>query len=617
MASKMLLSFGGIEIVMVSVFIFLIASNMKLIERAKLAKEESLSCALSAGDMRLDAEKTLRRLGDVALTESREGFDEAEKHAQAFRGRAEAFRSFYRRKGDADSLGRLEALLASFEGFYDAGEAMAEAYASKGPEAGRPLMARLEPIAASLAASIGEFEQVQVEALEADMDGLIVSVTRTNDLLACSGLFILAATICISLVLGTNLAEPAKKLKRLLARVAGGDLVSRADIKSRDEIGQMGHSLNDALDSVKALVAAASEQAGVLERVGLELSAGMEQTSSSIHEISASIESIRDQALSQSASVNETGAAMHQITQNIEGLDRQIERQAANITESSSAIEEMLANISSVTQTLADNADNMKGLMDASEKGRADLDAVSAAILEIEKESQGLIEISAVIEGIASQTDLLAMNAAIEAAHAGEAGKGFSVVSDEIRKLAESSAGQAKTVTSVLGRIGALVAKISEAAEIVSAQFGDIGARIKSAGERERSIRDAMDEQGAGSKQILEAIAQLNDISAQIKAGSAEMLVGSREVIRESANLNRISEEVKGSMGAMAASVGQIAEAVSEVNEVSRSNKESIAALTGELGRFRIEGGEAPIARFPEAEALAGAVSSLPKAARN
>jgi len=493
-AAKMIVAFGSIESFMFAVFTFLIVANTEVIEKAEYSRDKSLRYALLSNSMRLDVAETGQWLNEVAATRRRDGFDEVEKRAMAFRGRVSELRGKYSAQNAAEPLKKLDELLASFEGFYDLGESMAETFISRGPEAGNALMARLDPLAADLSSRIEELEKAQVQELQGNMDRLVDAIARANVLLACSGLLLLLATIIISFRLGINIAEPAKKLKKLLVAVSGGDLVTRAQIKSRDEIGAMALAFNETLDRVKGLIAAASEQAKVLTAVGLELSSDMDQTSSSINEISANIESIKNQTISQSASVDETSAAMNQITHNIEGLDRQIERQTANVAESSSAIEEMLANIASVSQTLAGNAENVKELLAASEKGKADLGAVSASVSEVEKESQGLLEISAVIQGIASQTDLLAMNAAIEAAHAGEAGKGFSVVADEIRKLAESSGEQAKTVSSVLERIKSSVERISGAAEVASGQFGDIDSRIRAVDERERGIRDAMDE---------------------------------------------------------------------------------------------------------------------------
>jgi methyl-accepting chemotaxis protein len=248
----------------------------------------------------------------------------------------------------------------------------------------------------------------------------------------------------------------------------------------------------------------------------------------------------------------------------------------------------MLANIQSVTQTLVKNGESVNELSSASDLGRISLQEAASNIREIARNSEGLLEINKVMKNIASQTNLLSMNAAIEAAHAGEAGKGFAVVADEIRKLAESSSEQSKTISVILKKIKDSIDKVSESTGNTITKFEMIDSDVKTVSEQEENIRSAMKEQNEGSKHILEAVGKLNEITRHVKNESAEMLEGSREVIHESQNLDQVTQEITGGINEMAAGAEQINMAVNMVNEISVKNMENIELLVKEVSMFKV-----------------------------
>jgi methyl-accepting chemotaxis protein len=368
-----------------------------------------------------------------------------------------------------------------------------------------------------------------------------------------------------------------------------GDLTTRIEVKKVDEIGTMATYFNNTLDKLKNMISLVKQQSVRLYGIGNELASNMTQTAAAITQITTNIQSIKNQSINQSASVTETNSTMEQVTVNINRLNEQVESQTASVAQSSSAIEEMLANIQSVTQTLIKNAENVKELTSASEVGRGGLQEVSTDIQEIARESAGLLEINAVMENIASQTNLLSMNAAIEAAHAGEAGKGFAVVADEIRKLAESSGEQSKIISGVLKKIKEAIDKITQSTNSVLEKFQSIDDMVRIVSQQEENIRNAMEEQGQGSKQILAAIGKLNDITQMVKHGSQEMREGSREVINESKNLEKVTAEITTGVSEMANSAEQINMAINRVNEISRENKEGVESLSQEMAKFKVD----------------------------
>ena len=208
----------------------------------------------------------------------------------------------------------------------------------------------------------------------------------------------------------------------------------------------------------------------------------------------------------------------------MEQLNGNVSEQAAAVTESAAAIEEMVANIQSVTSSLTKNAEHVRELQSASEVGHNGINEVVADIRGIAVESESLLEINSVMSNIASQTNLLSMNAAIEAAHAGESGRGFAVVADEIRKLAESSSKQSKTIGVVLKTIKGSIDKITKSAENVLNRFVTIDGGIKTVAEQERGVLNAMEEQRQGSEQVLLAIGQVSDITQRVKDDAQQMV---------------------------------------------------------------------------------------------
>jgi len=402
-------------------------------------------------------------------------------------------------------------------------------------------------------------------------------------------LLVLAAVI--TLFVAASIVKPIIGVTATLKDISEGegDLTRTVVITSKDEVGDLAMYFNKTLEKIKGLVLLIKKQTGVLSEIGTDLSSNMTETAATVNEITSNIQGIKSRIINQSASVTETNATMEQVIANINKLNTHVENQTRNVSQASSAVEEMVANINSVTNTLVNNAENVKTLQEASEVGRTGLQDVAQDIQEISRESEGLLEINSVMENIASQTNLLSMNAAIEAAHAGEAGKGFAVVADEIRKLAESSSEQSKTIGTVLKKIAESIKKITSSTENVLNKFEAIDSGVKIVSQQEENIRNAMEEQSEGSKQLLQSSSSLNEITQQVKSGSDEMLEGSKEVVNESRNLERVTQEITGGMNEMASGAEQMNVAVHHVSEISVKNSEAIETLLKEVSRFKVE----------------------------
>jgi methyl-accepting chemotaxis protein len=419
----------------------------------------------------------------------------------------------------------------------------------------------------------------------------VVMATRNRVILAILGAagVIGLAALGIIVFAARSISLPIKGVYSVLQRIGEGDLTGRITVTTQDEIGEMMRLLDKTRLGMGSLITTIKDTAMALFTVGAELSVVTGESGEVIEEVSANTEKVKLESARGSAGAAETNAAIEEIISGFEALNGNIEKQAERIAQSVASVEELTANISAVTQALLQNERNVESLTAASEKGRTGLFEVSQDIQEVAKESEGLLEINSVIQTIASQTNLLSMNAAIEAAHAGEAGKGFAVVSDEIRKLAESSAEQAHSVAGALKKMRESLEKISRSTGNVLGHFKDIDEAVQTVAAQERNIHEAMEKQETGSRALTGITGALQEITGNVMGGSSEMLAGSRKVVEGGQTMETLTGKIQTGMDGMVNGMLHINTAISRILEISRTNKQSIDTLAENIARFKVE----------------------------
>ncbi|EPF47323.1 hypothetical protein HMPREF1222_01147 [Treponema vincentii F0403] len=379
-----------------------------------------------------------------------------------------------------------------------------------------------------------------------------------------------------------------RKLQLIFTKMAAGDLTGRFFIKKNDEIGSLMIDFNTTMDKVAAMVNSLIRESKTMQHVGDDLFNNMAETASAINEISANVESIKRQAKTQAESVQKTGNVVENIIEQIQQLDREIAVQAGAVSQSSSSVEEMAANITTITQTLEKNNNLIKEMYSMTIDGKNGAKTANSVVKQIAERSDALLEASVIIQNIASQTNLLAMNAAIEAAHAGETGKGFAVVADEIRKLAEESNEQGKQIGGVLKESIEIIHTLIAAGDGAEKTFEKVYELATQISDQEDFITRSMVEQMNANKEVLVAIKDINTSTNTVQSGSSEMLSGSGEVAREMNKLDGLTQVITNSMDEMSAGAIQINNAVVEVNDLVQKNKESIGILVNKVKEFKV-----------------------------
>ena len=416
-------------------------------------------------------------------------------------------------------------------------------------------------------------------------------LSATRSILTTGLILIVAVTALLFVIISLatkavlNSATTMHKTMQDIAE-GGGDLTVRIDVRGNDEFAAIGAEFNKFIATLHGMLKSVIDNASSLAKIGGVLEGNLKTISGDVTGITKDIESLNFTAQEQSASVEEASATIKQITQNIDSLARQIEGQSRAVTQSAASVQEMVSHIANISEDVSEAAGSFGELKEASANGKGSISAVHELVSKLIAQSDSLLEANSVIDNIAAQTNLLAMNAAIEAAHAGEAGKGFSVVAEEIRKLAESSSSQSRAIAAGLKATIESIRNIAAATSTADGAFDAVAERISSVTRLVSSIDLAMQEQKTGGMQVLDALRDIESVTAQIKDSSVEMNEGAGTILQEMTRLTSVSQQVEDSASSISKISVEINDLAMAVVNNGSVNRGSVAALMGITEKF-------------------------------
>ena len=416
----------------------------------------------------------------------------------------------------------------------------------------------------------------------------VTNLIKTFVIIALCQLII---AISLGVLIARNITRPINHVIDALKNIAQGegDLTIELPASGKDETSVLSSYFNQTILKLKNSIQKVGADSREMESVGSDLESNMMSVSEVVSNITAGIEDLKKRFVEQEESVSGTAAAIEHIIKTLRGLDESIGQQAAMITESSTSFDKMSHSIDTVGENVVETREAIRNLSAATNDGRETLAKANEVSQRISDASGDLIEAGAVIENIASQTNLLAMNAAIEAAHAGEAGKGFAVVASEIRKLAEESSAQGKKISITLKNLSAEIKALADSASGAVEKFNIISGYSKGLSGSIEGVVQAMDEQEENGKIIWGIINDVTGITNEVKSGSGDMLADGEKVVSATKRLDDLTRILRENIENIASQTELINEAAQESLEIAVKNKQSIDGLVLEVGKFKTE----------------------------
>ena len=416
----------------------------------------------------------------------------------------------------------------------------------------------------------------------------VTNLIKTFVIIALCQLII---AIALGVLIARNITRPINHVIDALKNIAQGegDLTIELPASGKDETSVLSSYFNQTILKLKNSIQKVGADSREMKSVGSDLESNMMSVSEVVSNITAGIEDLKKRFVEQEESVSGTAAAIEHIIKTLRGLDESIGQQAAMITESSTSFDKMSHSIDTVGENVVETREAIRNLSAATNDGRETLAKANEVSQRISDASGDLIEAGAVIENIASQTNLLAMNAAIEAAHAGEAGKGFAVVASEIRKLAEESSAQGKKISITLKNLSAEIKALADSASGAVEKFNIISGYSKGLSSSIEGVVQAMDEQEENGKIIWGIINDVTGVTNEVKSGSGDMLADGEKVVSATKRLDDLTRILRENIENIASQTELINEAAQESLEIAVKNKQSIDGLVLEVGKFKTE----------------------------
>ena len=377
-------------------------------------------------------------------------------------------------------------------------------------------------------------------------------------------------------------------ISRILDIANDGNLTSRLNLAMLDDYGKLSGSINVLIKQLSLMFKDLKNDTDVVAETSDTLSDVTNSAQKALSDMIEAFKSIDSDSKSRNELISTADKDVDDLIHDVEVVKKHIMEQSSAIQQNSASITEMSSNIASVAEMTLKAEEVSNALSETSSKGNSAINTAITSIEQIQSMSHEVQDIVKVIQKIASQTNLLSMNAAIEAAHAGAMGQGFAVVADEVRSLASSSA---KSAHDIQDRIKEMVERIDggvEAIAIAGRSFREIEQNVEQTNALVKTISSAMEEQKIGASETLNtttemvtAIQSIKDLTEHESARAASVRKVMKDVVASSEAAVQLVNEGVAASQVMSTAIGQVVDSV-------ESNRSAVNSMNDAVKIFKI-----------------------------
>lgn len=504
-------------------------TNEKILEQASNIADQQIPILNKAHKLKLNVVQVQQWLTDISATRALngldDGFKEAENNANQFRQLISELKVL-----DPERSQDYDAMLPVFNAYYDVGKSMAQAYIEQGPEGGNVMMSRFDKVAANISDTVDKFLAASIEESNEALSQQKALLPKVEAVVVVFAFIILLGVF----VLFLNMLKMVKTLNMLppiVNKLAGGDLTAHFEVQGNDEIAQIMKALNSMQDKISKMVNHIQETTLQLNKTADNLVRKSSDSDRDAQELFSETEQVATAMNEMSSTVREVAKSITHTAESADVANK--ETKAGN-----DIVNKTITDI----QSLSDNIDN-----------------AASTIRQLEEDSMSISKVLEVIQGIAEQTNLLALNAAIEAARAGEQGRGFAVVADEVRTLAGRTQESTEEIRIMIDKLQSgsrqsveamnssceKASKTVEHASSAGSSLTTISQSISEINDMSTQISHAAKEQDTVAEEVNRSVVKIHDMAQRTAGESHETVALSENLVSLSATLESMTKEFK------------------------------------------------------------------------